>query len=100
MTRVEIVKVIFFEAVFLSILGSFFGALVGGGLNLAISNYPIDLVSMSGGMDMPMGNTLFLKSSFEFIFKGFLFGVVVSSICTIIPSLKAAFIAPVEALRR
>ncbi|HOV13000.1 MAG TPA: ABC transporter permease [Spirochaetota bacterium] len=100
MTRFEIVEVIFFEAVFLSLFGSLFGALMGGALNLVISNYPIDLVSMSGGMDMPMGNTLFVKSSFEYIFKGFLFGVVISSLCTIIPSLKAAFIAPVEALRR
>lgn len=100
MTRFEIVEVIFFEAVFLSIFGALFGALTGGGLNLLLSNYPIDLVSLSGGMDIPMGNTLFLKFSFDYMLKGFLFGVIVSSFCTIIPSLKAAFIEPVEALRR
>jgi putative ABC transport system permease protein len=30
----------------------------------------------------------------------FVFGVVIAAICTLIPSLKSAFVEPVDALRR
>jgi putative ABC transport system permease protein len=36
----------------------------------------------------------------KILLQGFIFGVVISSVCTLIPSLKSAFVEPVEALRR
>jgi putative ABC transport system permease protein len=54
-----------------------------------------------GGMkDMPVSGTIFIKFSPAIVAQGFVFGIVVSAVCTLAPSLKSAFIEPVEALRR
>lgn len=102
MTRREIVSVFFFEAIFLSVFGALAGCLVGGLVTLIGSYFPIDLELFTGGgmKDFPMSGTLFLDFSPLVIAQGFLFGVVVSAACTLIPSLKSAYIEPVEALRR
>lgn len=102
MTRREIVTVFFLEAVVLSVIGAFTGCLVGGVSAWLGSMYPIDINSfMGGGMkDIPIAGTLYLSFSVKAIVNGFLFGVIVSSVCTLFPSLKSAFIQPVEALRR
>lgn len=102
MTRREIVLVFFFESVYLSALGAAAGCLVGGLTTWIGSLFPIDLDLFTGGgmKDMPVSSTLFLSFSFAALARGFLFGVAVSAVCTLIPSLKSAFIEPVEALRR
>ena len=99
MNRLEIVGVFFWEAVILSLYGSFIGAFLGGISTLILHIFPIDVSSLTGG-SMPINNTLFIKFSFNIIINGFLYGLIISSLCTIFPSLKAAFIEPVEALRR
>jgi putative ABC transport system permease protein len=50
--------------------------------------------------EMPIGNALFFEFSFISLFKAWFMGVVVASLFTLIPSLKSAFVEPVEALRR
>ncbi len=102
MTRTEIVAVFFLESVLLSVFGSLVGAAVGGTVSLIGSRFPIDMNTFTGGgmKDMPISGTIFIAFSPLIIAQGFGFGVLVSSACTLIPSLKSAFIAPVEALRR
>jgi putative ABC transport system permease protein len=102
MNRKEIVQVFFFEAIFLAVFGSLAGCLAGGLSTFIGSFFPFDLNAMTGGgfKEMPVSGTIFLEFSPSGIVQGFLFGVVISSICTLIPSLKSAFIEPVEALRR
>jgi putative ABC transport system permease protein len=50
--------------------------------------------------EMPLGNAIFLELSPFIIIRAWLLGVVVASLFTLIPSLKSAFVEPVEALRR
>ena len=102
MTRAEIVRVFFFEAVFLSVLGSLAGCLIGGISTFALSFFPIDFNAMTGGgfKEFPMAGTIILAFDPVILLQGFIFGVAISSICTLIPSLKSAFVEPVEALRR
>ena len=102
MTRREIVTVFFLEAVTLSVIGSLAGCLVGGLSAWLGSLFPLDINAfMGGGMkDLPIAGTIYLSFSAKSIINGFLFGVIVSSVCTLFPSLKSAFIQPVEALRR
>lgn len=102
MTRAEIVAVFFLEAVFLSVLGAAVGTAVGGAASWIGSMFPMDMDALTGGgmKEFPVSGTLFLSFSPLILAKGFLFGVVVSAACTLIPSLKSAFIEPVEALRR
>ncbi len=102
MSRREIVLVFFLEAVILSVLGALAGCLIGGAATYAGSLFPIDMDTMSGGAfkDMPFSSTIFMAFIPSALAEGFLFGVVVSAACVLVPSLKSAFVEPVEALRR
>jgi putative ABC transport system permease protein len=102
MTRGEIVRVFFFEAVFLSIFGSLAGCVLGGLVTFGLSFFPLDLTLFTGGgmKDLPMSGTMTLAFDPLILLQGFVFGVVITSICTLFPSLKSAFVEPVEALRR
>jgi putative ABC transport system permease protein len=102
MSRGEIVRVFFFEAVFLSVQGSLAGCAAGGLATLVLSFFPQDLNMFTGGgmKEMPMSGTLTLAFDPAILLQGFVFGVLITSICTLFPSLKSAFVEPVEALRR
>jgi putative ABC transport system permease protein len=101
MTRGEIVKVFFFEAVFLSILGALVGCVIGGLVCFIGSFFPFDFNAMTGGFkEFPMSGTIILSFDWAILAQSFLLGVTVAAICTLIPSLRSAFIEPVEALRR
>lgn len=102
MNRQEIVSLFFLEAVILSVLGACAGAVIGGAASWVGSLFPLDMTSFTGGgmKDLPISGTLYLAFSVPDIIKGFAFGVVVSALCTLLPSIKSAFIQPVEALRR
>ncbi|MDR2921784.1 MAG: FtsX-like permease family protein [Treponema sp.] len=102
MTRAEIVKVFFFESLFLAAFGAFAGVLVGGIIAGIGSVYPIRLGDMYGDTfsEMPLGNAIFLGFGPFMLIRAWLMGVVVASLFTLIPSLKSAFVEPVEALRR
>ena len=90
----------FLEALLLSIFGALLGTLLGAIVTGIWSFFPINIETLTGGVEFPVTNTIFIKFSVIILVKGFLFGTIVSSICTIFPSLKSAFIEPVEALRR
>jgi len=102
MTRTEIVKVFFFESLFLAMFGAFAGVIVGGVIAGIGSVYPIRMGDMYGDTfsEMPLGNAIFLGINPFIIIRAWLLGVVVASLFTLIPSLKSAFVEPVEALRR
>jgi putative ABC transport system permease protein len=102
MTRSEIVKVFFFESLFLAAFGALTGVIIGGLVTGIGSNFPVRLMEQFGGTfsDLPMGNAIFFEFSLLSLFRAWLMGVVVASIFTLIPSLKSAFVEPVEALRR
>jgi putative ABC transport system permease protein len=100
MTRAEVVKVFFFESVFLSCFGALCGVILGGTLTAILSHFPIRMGAEGFYGDMPMSNTIFFQFSFARLITAWIAGVVLTSIITLIPSLKSAFIEPVEALRR
>jgi len=102
MTRAEIVKVFFFESIFLASLGALAGIIVGGILSGIGSNYPFRMGDLYGDTfsELPMGNAIFFSFSPFILLRAWLMGVVVASLFTLIPSLKSAFVEPVEALRR
>jgi putative ABC transport system permease protein len=102
MTRREIVQVFFFEAVFLSVIGSLAGCIAGGLATYIFSFFPLDFNALTGGgfKEFPMTGTIIVSFDPAILLQGFVFGVVIASLCTLFPSLKSAFVEPVEALRR
>jgi putative ABC transport system permease protein len=102
MTHAEIVKVFFFEAVFLAALGASAGVLAGAAVSGILTNFPFRLNDAYGNTysSAPVSNTIFFSFSIGRMVQAWLMGVVVSSIFTLAPALKSAFVEPVEALRR
>lgn len=103
MTRGEIVKVFFFESVLLSMFGAAVGVLLGGILTGVLQNYPIRWTAFAGEStfaEMPATNAIFIDFSWLNLLQSWLMGVGVASLFTLFPSLKSAFVEPVEALRR
>ncbi|MDR1247951.1 MAG: ABC transporter permease [Treponema sp.] len=102
MTRGEIVLVFFLEAAFLSVLGSLAGCFLGGLAIFGFSFFPLDLSFFTGGgmKEFPMSGTMTLAFDPGILLQGFVFGVAITSLCALFPSLKSAFVEPVEALRR
>ncbi|MDR1839622.1 MAG: ABC transporter permease [Treponema sp.] len=102
MTRAEIVKVFFFESVFLAAFGALTGVIAGGLIAGIGSNYPFRMGDLYGNTfsEMPLSNAIFFQFSPFILLRAWLMGVVIASIFTLIPSLRSAFVEPVEALRR
>ena len=102
MTRREIVTVFFFESFFLAAFGALAGVIVGGLLTGIGSNFPVRMGDLYGNTfsDMPLSNSIFFQFSFGKLLYAWLLGVGVATIFTLIPSMKSAFVEPVEALRR
>jgi putative ABC transport system permease protein len=102
MTRAEIVKVFFFESFFLAVFGALCGIIAGGIITGLLQNFPIRMGDLYGNTfsDMPMSNAIFFQFSYGRLAMAWFLGVLVASLFTLIPSLKSAFVEPVEALRR
>ncbi|MCL2250555.1 MAG: FtsX-like permease family protein [Treponema sp.] len=102
MTRAEIVTVFFFESIFMAAFGALAGVVIGGMITGLLANYPVRLMEQFGSQfaEMPLSNAIFFQFSPLLLFRAWIMGVVVASIFTLIPSLKSAFVEPVEALRR
>ncbi len=99
MTRREIVSVFFLESLVLSFIGSVIGCVIGAITTFILAQFPFDIGSMMEDM-IVMNNTIYILFSPRIIVQGFLYGLLVSAVCTIFPSLKSAFVKPVEAIRR
>jgi len=102
MNRREIVAVFFFESLFLSAIGALAGVILGGILTGVGQFFPIRWTALTGNTftEFPASNALFIVFSPAGLLQAWLMGVVVASIFTLAPSLKSAFVEPVEALRR
>jgi len=102
MTRAEIVKVFFLESIFMAAFGAFAGIIAGGIIAAIGAYYPFRLMDQFGNTfsEMPMSNAIFFQLSPFILIRAWLMGVIVASLFTLIPSLKSAFVEPVEALRR
>jgi putative ABC transport system permease protein len=99
MTRREIVSVFFLESLVLSGIGSVIGCIIGTVVTYILSQVPFDIGTMMEDM-IAMNNTIYVMFSPRIIIQGLIYGLLVSGVCTIFPSLKSAFIKPVEAIRR
>lgn len=99
MNRREIVEVFFFESVILSAIGSLLGCGVGAIATYLLSRMPFDIGSIIEE-SMAMSDSLFVSFSPAILAQGLAYGLGVSALCTVLPSLKSAFVKPVEALRR
>ncbi len=101
MRGAAIVKLFFYEAVIISIIGSFIGTVTGGILSYSFSKIGFNIAKMTGGAmsDMAVSNIVYFYFGVDLLIFAFVYGVIVASLCAFIPASKAARIQPVEAMK-
>ncbi len=95
----EIVRLFFLEAFFLALLGTAVGVLFGTGLTLILGITGIDFSSGMQGVDFDISNVIYPVLNFRSTVVVFFYSVAVASLSSLVPTLRAARIEPVDALR-
>ncbi|MDC7233982.1 MAG: ABC transporter permease [Spirochaetales bacterium] len=95
----DLVRLFFLESLYIGIIGSFFGVLLGILFTHLLSITGIDFGSAMEGVDFDIAPVLYPKLSLKSTVLVFFYSVVMTSVVSIFPSRKASRIEPVEALR-
>jgi len=99
MTGGEIVRLFFFETVFLSTAGSLIGVILGIGVTLPFSVAGIHFGKAMEGVSIEISNSIYPALNLKSTALVFVYSICAASLATLIPSIKAARVKPVEALR-
>lgn len=99
MTGKQIVHLFFLEALFISIMGSFLGVVLGSFLTIPLEKVGLNFSAAMEGMSIEVSGILYPILSWGIILKVFVFSTVVASLASFVPSRRAAKINPIEALR-
>jgi putative ABC transport system permease protein len=101
MTGKQLVKLFFFESLFISIAGAAVGILLGMALTAYYGNVGFDAMAkaMDGMDNIGIGSVIYPALTFKSTVMVFVYSVLVTGLATWWPSRRAARITPVEALR-
>jgi len=99
MTGREIVRLFFTEAFYISILGSFFGVLLGIAVAYPLSIYGIDFGSAMEGIDFEVSSIFKPVLNFKSTIFVFFYSTIIASLASLLPSVRSARVKPVEAMR-
>ncbi len=99
MTGSQIVKLFFLEAFFISLISAFVGALVGVVVVLPFVDRGFDLSGYLKNVNFEISGVVYPVINIKTTVFVFVYGVVVASLASFVPSMRAAKIEPAEALR-
>lgn len=99
MTGPEIVKLFFLEAFFISVIGTFFGVISGILISIPLQIYGVDLSSAIGNMDFEISGIIKFQLNLKSTLFVFIYSISIASLASLVPSIRASKIEPVEALR-
>ena len=102
MRRRKVLAMFLLEGAFIGVIGGFLGAVLGAALIYNYSVNPIDMTPMiegKGAENFPISTLLYTEFSVPMAVGSFIFGVVVSVLASIYPSVLATRMAPADAVR-
>jgi len=99
MSGAQLIKLFFLEAMFLSIIGSLAGVLIGIGITWPFTITGINFGEAMEGIDFDMSSILTPVINFKSTVFVFVYSVAVASISSFFPSIKVSRVDPVKALR-
>lgn len=95
----QLVSLFFLEALYISVVGALGGVLVGLTVSGIMSAVGLNFGGAMEGIDMDVSTVIYPRITAMSTLGVFIYSVTVAALATFIPSLKAARIKPVEALR-
>lgn len=99
----EIVFLILIEALFIGILGTSIGGLLGSSLSIIVQNTGIDFSQVMENIEVPIatfiGTTIYPKFTLLILIGSISFGLVTTLLAALYPAFKASRMTPVDALR-
>ena len=95
----EIVRLFFLEAFFLAVIGTAAGVLTGIGLTLILGTTGMDFSSGMQGVDFDISSIIYPVLNLHSTVLVFFYSVAVASLASLFPTLRAAKIEPVDALK-
>lgn len=99
MSKWEILVLFVTEGMVLGILGSLAGTAIGVAVSLYFQFYGIDFTRILSAVNMPMDNVIYCSINTGKLIQAVAVGVLASVLVSISPSLKAARMNPVEAIK-
>ena len=101
MTGKQLVKLFFFESLFISIAGAVVGIILGMGLTAYLGKVGFDAMAkaMEGMDSMGIGSIIYPVLNFKSTVMVFVYSLIVTGLATWWPSRRAAKITPADALR-
>jgi putative ABC transport system permease protein len=95
----QLVTLFFLESLYIAIIASFLGVVLGMIITVILQKTGIDLTSSMEGVDIDISSVLYPQLSLKSTVFVFFYSVIVASITSLIPSRRVRRIEPVEALR-
>jgi putative ABC transport system permease protein len=95
----ELTKLFFLEAFFISFFGALAGLIVGMIITQIFHVFGLNLGAMMEGIDFDISTIIYPQLDLFYTAFTFVFAVLVASLATFIPSIRASRIEPVDALR-
>jgi len=99
MSSKNIVILFYLEALCIGIISTLSGIVVGVAINGYLAYNGLDLSRNLSGVDIQASTIIYPRTTINTVVSVFFYALVVSGITTLIPSLRASKIEPVEALR-
>ena len=94
----SIVRMFFLEALFISIIGSSVGVIIGSVFTLILAQTGLDFTQALGEIDFQISGIMYPKLTVPNIVIALVSGIVVAAGISLLPSRRAAKIKPVEAI--
>ncbi len=95
----DIVKMFLLESMYISAIGSIFGALAGTALTIVLERTGIDLSAAMEGVDFELSGVVYPKLTLFNVIFATVSGIIVASAISMIPSKRASAVKPVEAMK-
>jgi hypothetical protein len=99
MSGKQLITLFFYEALFIATVGAFLGVAAGTAMTALLGSVGIDFSSAMQGVDFEISNMLYPQVTFKSTVVVFFYAVIVAGLASFIPSIRAARVNAVEALR-
>ena len=100
MTQKTILFSFFIEGLYLGLIGTMAGMIIGGTEIFILSGFPIDVALLFGKGELPYSATFYLKFAYSIVFSNGIQAFIITILSSVIPAMRVLRINPMDAMRK